>query len=236
MKPHASSSANTNRYMHEVFFSLNLGLALMAVFFSVAPSYPSLSDFCTIVLHRMDIAISKYLHLLPPQPLHPKDTITGGYFEFFIPGVGLALCLWGPLRLFRRTRLARETLRSVAGVAAVAAVPLAWVWRECLAAHRWWWTPFVTVQVYEVAAALCCVIEYLYGKWPISAWGSVLLLLVHYAFWLWQFRFSFWALDRGWGGSDAITPVVGLFAGLTWAIYVWQKQPPTLRSAPFHSV
>lgn len=219
---------------HEVAFSLNLSLLFVAAFFVVCPYVPAL-DRVAGDLEAMDHEISRYLNVLPSSTGHllgasriPRDVVTGGYFAFFLPGIVLTLSLWALLRLLRRTQLVHEILRSLAGIVALCGAPFWRLWVNYLAGHWWWWSALVKVQFYEVVIVLCCAVAFFLGKWLVPAKASIALLLVHYGFWLWQFRFSFRQLMWGWGGSFAVLPIVGLFAGLTWALYV---SPP--RSVSF---
>jgi hypothetical protein len=112
-----------------------------------------------------------------------------------------------------------ETMLSIHS--AICGAPLWWLWVSYVAGH-WWWSALVKAQSYEVTAAVCCLVAYLYAKRPTSTRDAALLLLAHYAFWFRQFRFLFRELIRGWGGSVALLPVIGLLAGLIWVRYVSQ--------------
>lgn len=229
---------------HEAAFSLNLSMLVVAAFYVLYPYVP-VFERIEQYLEGMDIAISRHLHLLSGSTGRllqaaraQKDILTGGYFSFFIPVMVLAFCFWFLLRLGRKTRIAREILRSVAGVLALCGAPLWWLWVSYLAGHWWWWSALVKIQLYEIIA-VCCLVAYFYAKRPTPTRDSALFLLVHYAFWLWQFRFFLRALMRGWGGSVALLPVIGLFAGLTWIVYASQLpsriSATALGSDPIHS-
>jgi hypothetical protein len=214
------STAKTARWIHEAFFSLNLAFVIMALVFDYAPR--SLISH----LNRLESAVNGLLQI------RQTDFITG-YWAFFLPGIALALCIWLLLRVLSRTQLTAEILRSGAGVAAVSAPPLWWLCTTYMRTQRYGWTPLAAFQFYELALALFCVSMYLYGRWPIPAGGSVLILLLHYAFWFWQFWPLFGTLLRGWGGAGAVTLVAGLCSSLSWVLYLANLgQESTLRQTP----
>lgn len=185
---------------------MNLSFVVMALVFDDAPE-----SFISH-LNRLEFAVNRLLGI------RQTDFITG-YWEFFLPGIALALCIWVLLRALSHTHLSAEVLRSAAGFAAIGAPPLWWLCATYMRTRRYGWTPFAAIQFYELVLALFCISVYLYGKWSIPALGSLLVLLLHYAFWFWQFSPLFRTLVRGWGGSVAVTPVVGLCSGLAWILY-----------------
>jgi hypothetical protein len=72
---------------------------------------------------------------------------------------------------------------------------------------------------------------FLYNRWPVPGWCSVLLLVGHFTFWYWLF----WANFFSWRDAPAIYvgpigPIVGFFSSLAWGLYVAQlaktPQPP----------
>jgi len=183
---------------------LNVALVVLAFVFQYVPR--SLVSF----LNGLEFTVDRLLHV------RHTDFI-GGYWEFFLPGIALALCAWVPLRLFSSASFTGGIRRFAAGIAAVI-LPPAWLCATYIRTYRW--SPFEGIQLCELMIALGCVILYLYGRWPIPRLGSVLILLLHYAFWFWQFRFFFVTLIRGWGGAVAVVPVVGLSSSLAWMLYL----------------
>jgi len=200
---------SVERYIHEAFFSLNLAFTLMAFTFADLPErfhWP---------LFRLEFFVNRLLHI------RQTDAITG-YWMFFLPGTALAACLWLLLRAYSGTRLISVSLRAAAGLLAVGAAPcfflsppypyygigLGYVWKLLL-----------DIRFYELLAALCCVVLYLRRKWRVPAWGSILLLFGHHAFWIWQFRGSLYLFLQGWGAPFAVAPIVGLCSGLAWMLY-----------------
>jgi hypothetical protein len=193
------------RYLHEAAFSINLAWTLVAFVF--------LFDLGPITrpLFGMDRAIYRYRHPLPPGVKFVKDTWTEGYFAFFVPAVALGVCLWLLLRLFSRTGFARETLRTVAGVAALLGPPIWWLSFTYTDEHRYGWSPFTAIQFYEVALVLVFAIIYRSRIQPNSGW-VLIPVLVHYGFWFWQFGPYHYFM--GYGGP--VAPATGLCASLTW--------------------
>jgi hypothetical protein len=195
------------RYIHEVAFAVNLAFVSIGLFFLYAP------DSLKYCVGWLEPTVNGLLGI------RQTDFVTG-YWEFFIPGTALTICIWIALRLSRRTSFARQSLRYAGGIVALSGAPVLWLCMYYLAERRYGWTPLRAVQFYELAAAVSCLIVYFLRRWPIRPWGSVALLFAHYAFWLWQFRGIFNTLVRGWGGTVAIIPFAALCAGLAWAFYM----------------
>jgi hypothetical protein len=196
--------------LHEVAFSVNLAFALVAFVF--------LFDFrfATLPLFRMNVAICRYLHLLP-NPRVPKDFYTSGYFAFWVPAIVLATCFWALLRRFSQERFVRTwLLRCAAGITALAAPPVWWLCSTYLASRKDGWRPLGAIQFYEVVLVLACAAPYLSGNRPVPQRASIVFLLGHFGFWLWQFGTH--PFFMGYGGP--VAPTVGLCAGLTWISYI----------------
>jgi hypothetical protein len=60
---------------------------------------------------------------------------------------------------------------------------------------------------------------------------AFIVLLLHYAFWFWQFRPFFVMLFRGWGGAVAIAPIVGFCSALAWIFYLGNVEPELTRAS-----
>lgn len=199
------------QYIHEATFSLNLALTLMAFFFLFNPRP------LTSRLFRMDVAINRSLHILNTADI-PKDYFTLGYFAFFLPAMGLALCLWALLRLFSRASLTEDILKAFGGIAAFAALPIYWLFAEYSASHRYGWNPLRAIQFYELVVVLICVSLYLRRNWPVPWWGNILIALLHYGFWSWQFGTYYILVGNG--GPIIFLPLIGVVSALAWVLYI----------------
>jgi hypothetical protein len=218
MDQNQPQGVSPSQRIHEVAFSVNLAFALVALFFLLGP------QSATSTLFRMNVAVYRYLHLLPDVRV-PKDYYTGGYFAFFLPATALAICVWALLRVLSRSELAHGLLRSVAGITALAASPAWWVWSTYLVGRRDGWSPFAAIQFYELALVLLCATLYLFGKWGVPTWISIIILLLHNGFWFWQFGSA--PFFMGYGGP--VAPTVSLCAVTTWVLYLQ-------RSRHFHGI
>lgn len=219
MDPNKLSSApSLLQQIHGAALSLNVASVTMA-FLWLSNPLPVTSR-----LVRMDIAISRYLGILPDfkSATVPKDDFTGGYFAFFLPAFVLAFCIWILLRVFSRALLQTQILESFGGIAALGALPIYWLCATYSSSHRYGWNPFTTIQFYELAAVLICASLYLRSHWPIPMWGSLVFALLHYAFWFQQF--GTYHIFSGNGGSITLLPIVGLTATLTWVLYVAPRE------------
>jgi hypothetical protein len=203
------SSASRIQYIHEVTFSLNLAFVVMGLVFVYA------ADAVILPLDKLEFSVNKLLHIR-------QTDFFRGYSEFFLPGMVLALCIWRLLRLSSRAQLIREILRWVGGVTALVAVPAYWLCMTYSAGRRYGWNPFHGIQLYELVPVLVWASLFLRGKWPIPWWGNILAVSLHYGFWLWQFWPLFLTLLTGYGGSAAVTPIVGFGASLAWVLYARQ--------------
>lgn len=202
-------ATGTIRFVHEALFSLNVTLVVMALVFQHSPH--SLSS----VLNELEFAINRYLHI------RQTDFITG-YWQFFIPGVALAVLFTSLLRTNSDSHFTEVIVRWVAGVAAVALAP-AWLCATDIQVHGW--TFAAAIQVCELSVVVCYVVFYLRGTHTVPWFWGVPIVVVHYAFWFWQFRLFFLTLVRGWGGAVAVAPVIGLCSGLAWLLYTAKLAP-----------
>jgi len=200
------------QYLHEAAFSINLALALVAFVFLFDPRP------VTSALFRMNEAVYVHLGFFPANVRVWKDHYTEGYFAFFVPAVVLAVSLWVLLRRGSRLELIGESLRSLAGFTGIAAPP---AWLLCstyLAERRDGWSPFTAISFYEVVLVLVLTASYLSRQWPNSEWAAIVILVLHYGFWLWQFGPR--PFFMGYGGP--LAPSAGLCAGLAWIFYLRQ--------------
>jgi hypothetical protein len=204
MGQNQSSVATTIPYFHNVMFSLNLALASVAAVFLY--NHP-----LTSALFRMDASINRFLHIR-------QTDLVWGYWAFFLSGILLALCIWVLLRLFSRIWSTEKILESFAGIAALAALPVYWLCSMYSSNHRSGWDPFHSIPFYEILLVLICVPLYLRWNWRIPLWGSIVAVLLHYAFWFQQFGTYY--IFKGNGGPIILLPIVGLMSALTWVLYI----------------
>jgi hypothetical protein len=200
--------STTIQCAHEALFSANIAFVFMALVFQ------SGSQFAVSRLNSLEFAFNRLLHIRQTDFLR-------GYWEFFLPGIALAVVIFVTLRLFP-AHFSYNILRSLAGISAVTLAPALF----CVTYFRsHGWNPFGTALFCELLVALFCVLLYLYGKWPTAKFGSLIILLLHYAFWFWQFSPFFAMFLSGWGGAVAVVPVVGLCSSLAWMLYLANLEP-----------
>jgi hypothetical protein len=193
------SQSQRIRRGHEAATSINIAFVLVA-FVMIGGANP-----IPIFLLDADRVISRRLGLLDP---HVSFTL--GYFAFFIPAIVCALCTWCFLRLSAATPFTREFLRSVAGIAAF------------IGPQAWWlcwsfssgWNPTAEIPTFEVVVFVVGV-WYLFKGRPVPGRSVLLVLLLHYGFWFWQYGRHLYFM--GYGGPIGLT--VGLCASLIWLLY-----------------
>jgi hypothetical protein len=207
MNENQSSASAGIQHVHAAVFSLNAAFVTIALLLLYAP-YPIISS-----LNRLEFSVNRLLHV------RQTDLILG-YWEFFLPGIALAICIWVFLRLSLHTQFTKEILRSVAGILALGAPAAYWLCATYAANRRYGWNPFHAIQLYELILILTLAVLYMRGKWPAPSWVSAVILLTHYSFWSWQFGPQLLMAFEGNGDSPGLTQLVSLFAGLTWVFYI----------------
>jgi hypothetical protein len=200
-----------DRYIAEFFFSLNLGLGIVVV--------KSVSSFW--IESRLKNKINAFLSL------HPHSN-TGGYIALFGLAFGIAFLIFLVLRLSSFLSSTSGFLNSAGGIAALVAQPAAWLYFIQLGGYDP--EPFAVnfLLLSEMGVAAACALLYLYSKWPLSAWPSVVLLGFHFEFWYWLFvgrSFIFPAIKL-------VFPLVAFCSFLTWVHFVSRPiaNPPAPRN------
>src|ERR1700691_4448401 len=82
-------SSHATRFVHEIAFSANAGIAIMAIFYTLRGH---LQMTASLYLDLVDRAICRRFHLS-----------YGGYFGFFLPALILAVLIWTVLKLLSNT-------------------------------------------------------------------------------------------------------------------------------------
>jgi hypothetical protein len=192
------------RSLHEFLFGLNIGLIWILERNLGSNSFWAL---------RLQYKINAYLHL-------DAHSDVGAYAGSFSLALGIAVGIYLLLSVFARTVLATEILRSVAGIAALCALPGCWFYVLPVIRHpsigmgkRFW-------LLAELGGAVSCVFLYLHRKWPIPSWGVVGLLVLHYSFWARMFFGLGVFLDPRY----LVFPLAGLCSALAWGSYVDQTR------------
>jgi hypothetical protein len=199
--------------IHVAAFSLNVGLLIMALVL-LYPAHSVISR-----LNQFEIGTNRLLGL------RQTDLILG-YWEFLVPGVALAACIWLLLRMTSRTSFARVFLQPVAGFTALAAAPLYWLCATNQADARYGWSPLRAIQLYELVLILILASLVVFKWRELARWPSIVVLLAHYGFWFWQFRAQLSTALGGYGDAPAFTSFASFAAGLAWFTYAYST--PTI--------
>ncbi len=196
------------RYVHEFLFSLNIALVAKLEGNQKPNKLFSLLDSHEVT---MQLKINAYLHL------HPHHQV-GANSAFFAIALSLALCIFLVLRISSSTYLSRQFLRTVAGFLSLLALPASWLYvAHLLGSFSLLPNPPYALLLLELLSVTVCAALYLYSKWPLPAWGTIALLLLHYSFWNWLVSGGplFWR-----DPFRLIFPMAGFCSSLAWGYYV----------------
>jgi hypothetical protein len=202
MTKNQSQSVSHLQYAHEAAFSLNVAFGCVALALLNGPRP------LTNLLTEMEMSINRFFGI------RQTDFITG-YWEVLIPVAVLGALIWLLLYVSRQTQLARKVLGSLAGLTGLAVAPTIWLSATYVASRRYGWDPFRAPQFFEFALVLFIAIMYVRGASPKPSWRILLLVLVHFGFWFWQFNpHPFFSTYSG-----PVAPAIGLCSSLVWILY-----------------
>jgi hypothetical protein len=200
-------------YVHEIFFSLNIGLAVAIVSRVYVSAFrPGRNGFADSAL-GMVAWINGAFHLHPQSPVGLELTFLTWIFCCALIPILL-------LRVIQNQHTRRAILTAGGGAAALVAVPgcILFGFIALRAGSVTWTEHFVddekTLLIVEAVAALASLGVYLRGKWPVPEWGTGVLLALHYLLWGWIIFQSFSPVF--WGILLATVPCS---AGFAWALY-----------------
>ncbi len=193
------------RYFHEALFSFNVAFFTTTIVLEH-------SAYLSGGFSRMESSLNVLLGIR-------QTDYVRGYFTILIPSMILGSLLWAVLRLLQHTRMSHEILRSVAGLVALFAIPVFWIY----AFQRYGW-PFgwpYRGAPFELLAVFICASLLLSRRWQFPMWSALLLLSGHYIF-LW------WLI--GWNPampnySGPIAPILSFCSAVVWAVYI-RRLPP----------
>lgn len=196
------STDSKYRYLNELLLSLNLSCFCMGLIFLWGP--PSLVS----ALFRMDTSVQGAIGI------HVAD-VQLGYLAFFLPALAIAACIWLTVELNSGTTFGKESLRSIAGVAAIALPPVYWLFGTFAHGGR---SPLFGAPPYELILAIGLLFLYLRFPHQTSWLLVVLAVVLHYTFWFSQF--GPYSLFLGRGGPLFSLPLIGFSSALAWSIYM----------------
>ncbi len=213
MKNNQPARENRLRLVHEALFSLNIGLMTRWV---MAQANYYLAEL------KIQLWVNRHLHL------HPHSNV-GGYGAFLTLALAMAFSIFLLLRLASHTLLAKELLRSAAGIVSLLTLPASWLYVTRLYPQPPGlpYAPRVWLLV-ELAGAVAGAAVYLYAKW-FSAWLNVGLLVLHFGFWGWLFLggLYFWLAP-----FQLVFPLAGLCSSLAWGLYVSRQRAESRLTVP----
>jgi hypothetical protein len=131
----------------------------------------------------------------------------GGYVAFCMFVGALTVVLVLALRIFRRTATIRAILIYAGGPLAIGLGPACWFWITHWQNIKSGWYPL------EVVISILCSVLYLGHRWPLPAFGAILLIAIHFGFW----GLRFWSPQDS---TELLIPTVGFLSCLVWAIHV----------------
>lgn len=143
----------------------------------------------------------------------------GMYLAFSVWSLAVALGIFALIRAFSRVPLIVKPIRRLSGTIAIA-IPavcfwIVWYFQPTYVLYAngfrgYKWLPF------EESIAIICVLLYLYKRWPVSVWTSVVLLALHSALWYGSYAVTF----AGGHPNLLAIPIVACVSLLVWGYYV----------------
>jgi hypothetical protein len=199
--------SRTLRYCFELLFCLNLSASLL--FLAAATS--ASDGFARI--GRWKAALNEYLTLH-----HHSDL--GAYLAILIWSIPVSVCIFMVVRLISSHRIGDAIIRWVAGVTTFAAMPL--VWFVIFMTSPWFPFPmnvdlWVMIELCFAGASIFFILLFV-KKIRVSA--IVLILCLHFAFWLWMFAERF-------GSYSVILPIIGWGASVLWIFFIIDSSKKT---------
>lgn len=189
------------RYLHEVFFAMNTSCVLLAFLAEVAHSL--MWRFSS-----MEVWIKRQLYI-------GQTDFIRGYIAWYVPATVGALCLWGLLRVARRTKLSSKLLFWVAGFVALLAAPAYWLY-VAQRLHWWGWYGWSAwpygLSPFEAVLCTVCAVLFVRGRWPIPLWATAALIALHNLFWYRQ--------GVAFGPYWLVAPLLGFCSAVAWTYYV----------------
>jgi hypothetical protein len=200
-----SSITRKLSYLYEGAFVLNISLAVMATIFLYARTL-------TNRLFQVDALINRTLHI-------PQRDVVWGYWALFLPGALLAVCLWFTLKPILRSPFKAPSIRFVTGTATLTLIPLYWLCARFEQSHRKYWSPFHSIEFYELVLVLLLIwlANYFGRNTSIPLLVSIIGILLHYDFWFQ--KFGTYYIFAGNSGAIALIPIVGLASALAWVVH-----------------
>jgi hypothetical protein len=195
------------QYLHELLFALNI--AFLAT--SIAFSSPGLAR----PFFGLEVSINHILHI------RQTDFIRG-YFGFGIAAVLCACAIWLLLTAFQNTATEKFVLKYVAGLAALIAPPLFFLFLN----HRTvgWQLGWESAEIsLMLAAAWLYIRRVLKGTLVM-----ITILAIHNLFWFWQFGPHFSTFNY----TGPLAPATCFCSAVAWLYYL--KAPETDHVSSLH--
>lgn len=192
------------RYVYEIFFSINTGLAITAMVIAVA------GWFIFTPLAKMETYLNNVLHI-------KQWDFIRGYFAFYIPALTISFLIWGLIKVCSHARLMNRFLFWIAGPLILLAMPIHWLY---LAGRYGYWgwhgsqTWRLGISPLEPCVAVAVALAYIIGNQRRFTWLIILLLALHFFFW------SIPLHTISFGPVALAAPFVGFFASAAWIFYI----------------
>ena len=192
------------RNLHEILFSGAIASAFLTGLIASGNNYWTAQYF------------GWYIGLNVPFHRRYMDPV-GDMLAFYIWFVALAICIFIPLRFFRRSYFTTMLLGSAGVIEVAAPVMSLWIVELCQPGYYW----SATFLHVEGCAAVGCALLYRLNRWPVSTVVTVSLLTLHSILWVRAYSYSF---IGGFWWSTA--PVAAYLSLLVWGYYVKSNRPP----------
>jgi hypothetical protein len=145
----------------------------------------------------------------------------GFYVAYFVPVGITTIALFAVLHLLFRNSNAKKSLRVPVGIISISVPPVIWWFIRHTRPHFFLnleqteWLPL------ELSVAIVCALLYMFHRWPISVWTSIVLLTLHCALW-WRA----YAISVAFPFPEIFAiPIVSYLLALSWGWSIRRVQP-----------
>ena len=220
MNENLKRNSSLAQVVHETFFSVNIGFSVTFAVLAFAyggQGYRMSARYFFLPGEHLFVKqadkINRLLHLYPGSD-------TGREIISCASILLIALSVFFLLRLIERTASIRAVLYPLGGLAAIALLPLLWLyalqttWLGDAVLYPFWRS--APLSFFAVEVPLVCAIFFLTRQWRHQVWLGAVVLLLHYTLWTGEVWWIFYRIPL-W--SPTLFYFVFPGSGFAWLFY-----------------